>query len=368
MAATATRPSPNATTPTWLDTHDLKAPLNDPLDERFAAIVDELTRRGFLAAGAGAVAVAGLDACGPSGSPDDTPAGSATRRVTTPDGSITVPTHPTQVVSVDYFTGIFLVELGLVPAGGIDYSWVDPSTMYPPYVPILKKIPDIGQITSTDIEKVAALHPDLILGPTPGSRYDNSKGAIPKLKSLAPVGTVDFDQTGDWRGPLHQAAQLVNRTDQLQPIATAYQNAIDAAKTRYADLLATTVVSILDYSQDGTFALDLPRSTDGVMLADLGVRFGQASADNGTSTRELSVERIDDLADSDLILYRADATGTPTNGLQDVVKLQSWKNLPAVRAGHAYPIGWADLCTYRWARAALNSFTTILTRYHQDLR
>ena len=96
------------------------------------------------------------------------------------------------------------------------------------------------------------------------------------------------------------------------------------------------------------------------------MRCGRASADNGTNTRELSLERLDALADSDVILYRADATGAPGNGLASVVKLAAWKDLPAVRAGHAYPIGWADLCTYRWAEAAIADFTSILDKYRSN--
>jgi iron complex transport system substrate-binding protein len=331
------------------------------------APTDALTRRGLLAGGLGAATLLGLAACGSGGNGTSastaSPAAPASRTVTTGAGAFTVPNDPQRVVCIDFFTAIFLVELGLTPAGGIDFSWVDDSSMYPAYVPILKKLPDIGEITSTNFEKVTALQPDLILGPTPSSRYDNSKGAIKTLTAVAPVASVDFGQTGDWRGPLQQTADLVGRSEQLAPLVAAYQEAVSAAKQKYADLLASTVVSIVDYSDGGSFALDLPQSTDGVVLADLGVRFGKASADNGTNSRELSTERLSDLADSDIILYRADADGQPTSGLEKLVKLRGWQELPAVKAGHAYPIGWADVCTYRWASAAVADLGSILERY-----
>lgn len=338
---------------------------NPPVVDAFAEIVDELTRRGLLAGGLTAAAALGLSACGTQEPAAPSPTAS-TRTVRTVDGTVSVPADPRRVVCIDYFTGIFLVELGLPPAGGIDYSWVDDGSMFPAYVPILKRIPSIGEITSTKIEKVTALHPDLILGPTPGSRYDNSKGAMKTLTSVAPVASVDFGATGDWRGPFEQTANLVGRTARLAPLVASYRKAVETAKKTYADVLASTVVSVVDYSQDGVFALDLPRSTDGVVLADLGVRFGTASADNGSSTKELSLELLDELADSDLILYRADASGAPTNGLEKVVTRQAWKDLPAVRAGHTYPIGWADVCTYRWAEAAIADLTRILDTYRRQ--
>jgi iron complex transport system substrate-binding protein len=39
-----------------------------------------------------------------------------------------------------------------------------------------------------------------------------------------------------------------------------------------------------------------------------------------------------------------------------------------VKAGHVYPIGWADLCTYRWATAAITDFTAILDTYRKSAR
>jgi len=338
------------------------SPSFDPaVEAEFAAIVDSLTRRGFVAGGLALTVGAALAACGSEAS---APAiESATRTVTTGAGSFTVPTHPTRVVCIDYFTAIFLTELGLTPAGGIDYSWVDASSMYPAYVPLLKRLPNIGEITSTNYELVTALSPDLILGPTPGSQYDNSKGAMKTLSAVAPVASVDFGQTGDWRSPLLQAAQIVNREPQLEPLIAAYEKAVAAAKEKYADVLSDAVVSVIDYSQSGIFALDLPESSNGVILSDLGVRYGSASASNGTNSRELSLERLSDLADSDIILFRADASGAPISGLDDVVAMRAWKDLPAVRAGHAYPIGWADVCTYRWAGTAIGDFTSILDRY-----
>ncbi|MFJ3957610.1 ABC transporter substrate-binding protein [Arthrobacter sp. NPDC090010] len=339
------------------------------VDAEFARIVSELTRRGFLTGGLGAAALLGLSACGAGQpSPDGTGTSAAARVVTTTAGSFTVPAHPERVVCIDYFTAIFLVELGLTPAGGIDFSWVDGNSMFPDYVAALKKLPGIGEITSTDYEKVTALRPDLILGPTPGSRYDNSKGAMKTLTAVAPVASVDFGKTGDWRGPLEQTAELVNRKAQLEPLIASYRAAVNRVKEAQARVLSSAVVSVVDYSQDGNFALDLPQSTDGVVLADLGVRFGRASVDDGTSTREISVERLGELADSDIILFRADASGTPVNGVEKLVKLQTWKDLPAVRAGHAYPIGWADVCTYRWAEKAIADFSRILESYGKDQR
>jgi iron complex transport system substrate-binding protein len=332
-------------------------------DERSLQHWDDLTRRGLLGGGLGLAALAGLAACGSDG-PSAAPSAAPTERtVDTATGKVSVPADPARVVSIDYFTPIFCLELGLTPVGGIDFSWVDASSMYPDYIAPLKAMRNIGEITSTNFEQVVALTPDLILGPTPGSTYDNSKGALAKLDTVAPVATVDFGQTGDWRGPIAQCAEIIGRSDALEPLKAAYEKAIASAKATYADLIAGTTVTMIDYAGDGQFALDLPQSSSGLVLADLGMTFGAASADNGTNSVSLSYERLGDLADSDLILFRADAQGKPGGGLEEVFELDAWKRLPAVKAGHVYPAAWVDLCTYRWAELALTELTKIFDTY-----
>jgi iron complex transport system substrate-binding protein len=331
-------------------------------DAAFQQIVDELTRRGFLTGAAGAATLLGLAGCGadPAPASSGAPTAPASRTVDTAAGEVEVPADPARVVCIDYFSAIFALELGLTPVGGIDYSWVDDASMYPDYVGPLKELADIGEITATNFEKVAALRPDLILGPKAGSRYDNSEGALEKLGRVAPVASLDFGRTGDWRAPFAQAAEVLGRTERLAPLRASYERKVATTRAAYADLLESTVVTVVNYADGGQVGLDLPRSGDGVVLADLGVRFGAASADNGTNSAELSFENVPDLADSDVILYRANADGSPGAGLADLFDQRIWRDLPAVRAGRAHPVGWVDLCTYRWAELAVDGFAAVL--------
>lgn len=337
----------------------------DMADPALSSPSNELSRRRFIG-GAAAASLLTLSACDSSGSARSPQPTASTRIVDTAQGKIPVPADPQRVVCIDYFTAIFLLELGLTPIGGIDYSWVDRSTMYPPYIAPLKDLNSIGQITATNYEKVTALDPDLILGPTPGSRYDNSKGAMATLSAVAPVASVNFGKTGDWRAPFAQAADIVNRTAKLAPLIAGYDQTVASIKAKYAGLLTTTSVTIVDYAQSGQYAVDLANSGSGVVLADVGIKFAKASAAPGDESRSLSFEDIDQLSDSDIILYRSNVTGKPGTGLANVFALDGWKQLPAVRAGHTYPIGWIDLCTYRWAQLALNDFAAILEKYRES--
>ena len=327
------------------------------LRTRTPVIVDDLTRRTIL----GALGIAGallLTGC----TTGQEPTAGGTRKVRTPQGVYTVPADPKRVVCIDYYSGIFLTELGLAPVGGIDYSWVDASTMYEPYIPKLKAIPDIGQITATDTEKAAALHPDLILGPTPGSLYDNSPGAMAKLATIAATATIDFGKTGDWRAPYRQAADEVGRTAEHDRLEKAYLDAVADVKSRRSDIIAATTIASLNYAQDGNFSIDLAPSSAGVLYSDLGLGFPARARGTGSNGVELSTEHLDALADATMIVYRADGSGAAQNGLAEVLALPAWKELPAVKAGNVFPITWIDLCGYRWAQSALGQLDTLLGR------
>lgn len=318
------------------------------VDEQWLEIVDSLTRRGFIWSGAGAAALAVLAACGSDG------ASTASSNPGTGAAASSVPTTPQRIVSIDYFTAIFLVELGVTPAGAIDFSWVDDSSMYPPYVPVLKTIPSIGEITATNLESVVQLTPDLVIGPTPGSRYDNSPGALDALHARFPTVSVDFGTSGDWRPPFAATADAVGRRAQLDELIAGYQASLASVKAAHADTLAATTWALLSYAEDGSVSIDMPDSTAGVVLTDLGVRWTSAVAGKTGGYQDLSLEQIDQLADADAILFRADGTGAPLNGLADVFAYAGWNNLPAAKAGRVLPITWSDLCTYRWAQLALD--------------
>lgn len=331
--------------------------MNADVRTRSPLVVDDLSRRTLL----GALSIAGalvLAGC----TTDTETASGRTRTVCTPQGEYTVPADPKRVVCIDYYSGIFLTELGLAPVGGIDYSWVDASSMFEPYIPKLRAIPDIGEITATNTEKVAARRPDLILGPTPGSTYDNSPGAMAKLAKIAPTATIDFGATGDWRGPYEQAADEVNRVVEHDRLKQAYLHAVARVKAARADAIASTTIASLNYAQDGNFSVDLAPSSAGVVYSDLGLTFTAPARGTGANGVELSTERLDALADATMIVYRADTSGAPQNGLADVLALPAWQELPAVKAGNVFPITWIDLCGYRWAQSALEQLDALIGR------
>ena len=61
--------------------------------------------------------------------------------------------------------------------------------------------------------------------------------------------------------------------------------------------------------------------------------------------RQLSLERVGDLADATVVLYGAGSDGKPYADTAKLLKSNVFKSLPAAKAGHVYPLrSWFAYC------------------------
>jgi len=303
------------------------------VDEQFRRIADELTRRGFLTSGLGSAALLGLAACGSSGHGHGDGSSSHTRRVSSVNGAITVPGQPKRVVSLDSFTMGAMFDLGQDPAGvySAGEQYVEPQ-----FLAKWRAIPKVsggtvgGQI---EVEKVAALQPDLILG------IDASKPPYAQLKQIAPTVILPFSaSTTPWKDMASDTATALGRTDQLHALQRTYSSKAAEIKKRYADVLAHTRWDILQggFTQ-GQYWLYGPGSPIGGILADAGVQYASGSASvAGSGQQSVSYERIDRLADADALFYYATNSGAPANMGPQLFAEAGFKRLVAVRDKHLY--------------------------------
>jgi iron complex transport system substrate-binding protein len=302
-----------------------------------------LSRRGLLGGVLGLGAAAGLAACGSSGGSAADPGGStsgsgtpsssapSTRTVDSANGPIEVPAQPQRVVCVDSFSMAALFDLGLDPVGIYDAGeqYVEPQ-----FLTKWKAIPKIsggsvaGQI---DVEKVAALNPDLILG------IDAMKPPYDELKAIAPTVILSFSTaTHPWKQMPAATAEAVGLTSALTTLEQQYAARTAELKKTYASVLAKTRWDILQGGFDqGQFWLYGPKSDTGGILADAGARFASGSAGVGVE-KGISYEEIGTLHDSDAILYYTTNDGKPANLAPALFGQTLWKQLPAVQAGRLY--------------------------------
>ncbi len=305
------------------------------IDAEFDRLVEALTRRGLLSGGLGAATLAGLAGCSADQTAPAPSSSAATRRVDSARGPIMVPARPARVVSTDWFVNNTLYDLGVTPVGV-----QDPGAQYiaPRYRGAWTKAAKVNT-TSIQVEKIAALQPDLIIG-TDGA-------AVPDelYRQLTAVAPTVLAVASPWQDMVRTVAEAMNRVDALQQLENRLADRAVAIKTGYADLLDRFRWDVLQGGFDqGRFYVYGPNSLAGLVLAPAGVRFAEASlaaakiTKPGVGIQSLSYENIDRLRDADAIAYYATYDGKPNNLGPQLFAQQLWKNLPAVKAGRLVPI------------------------------
>jgi len=314
---------------------------------------DDLTRRAAIS-GFVAAALLGLGAC--STEPSATPSPSATaasRTVTTSHGPLVVPTDPRRIVSVHSWTTESLFDLGITPIGVEDAG-----AEYVParYLSTWKGIDKVITGSTLNAEKIAALHPDLIVGVS----VPYLDKVYQQLSAIAPTAFIPFD--GDWKNYATSTAAFVNQAKKLDALKAGYDAKITQAKADYADVLATKKWDVIQGGFDqGNYWIYGPDSTMGQILTELGARFASASAAvKGDNTNSVSYEKAGLLSDADFILYYQNNDGSPANNISQLFAAAPFKKLAAARPGHL--IGTPDFLagSYGDATGALDTIVKAL--------
>ncbi|WP_280339196.1 ABC transporter substrate-binding protein [Nocardia neocaledoniensis] len=294
-------------------------------------------RLGAATAGA-VIALSALVGCGTDTAAVDsaTSAGeSATfpRTLETAKGPVTIPAAPKRVVVLDTAELDSVTLLGITPVGAV-VPHTKTAGGFPDYLKAgLGEVSDVGPLLEPNLERIAALRPDLILS----SRIRHDK-IYDKLSGIAP--TVLTETTGGpWKANLAVHAAALGRDDaaatalrKYEDRARALGDAIKASRNGVAP--TASVVRFLA----GPTRLYQNTSFSGVVLADVGLSrpASQTSTDPKKTMTEVSPEEID-RADADLIFVATidDPGKTPKNA---ITSGPVWQDLRAVRDGKVYEV------------------------------
>lgn len=238
----------------------------------------------------------------------DTPGGGAVSNAAFPltvehiFGNTTVPEQPERIVTLGVTDADVVLALGSVPVGNT--GMVIYKSGLGPWAESLVGDAELTRIESDskpNLEQVAGLEPDLIIGVSAG--FDEETYAL--LSKIAPTVAR----------PTGTAAYAVPRDQATESIATAMGLAAKGTELNHRtdNLIAETVatnpkfagktgLAVMPY--DGTYGACLPGDGRGQFLTSLGFRIPEsiASKDTGESFYvEVSAENID-LLDSDVML------------------------------------------------------------------
>ncbi|MDR6433233.1 iron complex transport system substrate-binding protein [Brucella pseudogrignonensis] len=237
-------------------------------------------------------------------------------------GSVQVPVRPHCVVSLhDFSLTTQLLELGVTPCGSSGRKRLFTDTIYRGASQRYdtSDIQYVGTHQAPDIETIAALKPDLIVG------LSYHAALRDKLSAIAPVVLLPLREEGI-RSYAEQLADLVGKRHRYDELNHEYQDVVSEFGKRVKNPASITVTPIEIY-RDG-FRI-IGRGGMEQVIDDFGL--GHVPAyENSSSDIPYSLERLSDF-DSDIIIDTYEEMldeEAETRAFRSTVQ---WRNLFAVR-------------------------------------
>ena len=235
---------------------------------------------------------------------------------------------PKRIVALNWDLAEQLIELDVTPVGVPnikDYTtWV-----VKPAIP--ESVQDVGTRAEPNMEKLAALKPDVILVAEP------QKDLIPRLKTIAPVlyyQTYNADQDSAKAAieNFNNIAHLVGKTDLAEQKLQAMHNRFSELKQQINVAFAGQMPSIaaMRFANQTSIYLYAKNSTTDYVIKQLGLTTAlpQPAKEWGIVQKRLT--DLQHLKDG-YVIYFGPVTDTQEAQLN---KSMLWKAMPFVRNGH----------------------------------
>jgi iron complex transport system substrate-binding protein len=222
-----------------------------------------------------------------------------------------------------------LLALGVKPVGAVQ-SWTgDP--WYDHIKDQMEGVKDVGTESEPNLEAIAALKPDLIIG-----NKLRQEQIYEQLNTIAP--TV-FAETlkGDWKENFMLYAKAVNKEEKGQEVMNAYNNRIEELKEKLGDKL-NMKVSIVRFLA-GDVRIYHKDSFSGVILDQLGFARPESQDVNDFAEKGVTKERIPAM-DGDILFYFTYETGDgeALKVEEDWINDPLFQNLNVAKQGKVYKV------------------------------
>lgn len=267
-------------------------------------------------------------------------------------GETEVPGAPTRVVVLDSSFLDASIALGLPPIGATEGL---SGASLPAYLgDVTTGIELVGTTTEPNLEQIAALEPDLILG-----AKVRHEALYPLLSGIAP--TVFSETSGtDWKSQVRLTGEALNRSDDAEALLAEFDTRA-AAVGEEIGAAGTTAVIIRFIP--GQIRLYGPTTFSGSVLTQVGFDLGDRGYDPQYGMGVISPEQTE-LIDADVIFAtnpEAESGGAVVTDRAAVESL--WTSLPAVQAGKQFDIldsTWMTGIGVIGANAILDDLETFL--------
>lgn len=242
-----------------------------------------------------------------------TPAAGESRTIKHAMGTETLTGTPQRVVILTNEGTEALLTVGIKPVGAVK-SWVgDP--WYDHIKADMEGVEVVGEETQPNIELIAGLKPDLIIG----NKVRHEK-IYDQLKQIAPT-VFSEDLAGDWKINFALYTEAVNKKAEGEKAIADFDKRVEEVKSKLGDK-AKTKVSVVRFTA-GEVRTYMKDTFSGVLLNQLGIA-RPADQDKNEFVEKLTKERIPAM-DGDVMFYFVQQDPGATDGDQAA---QEWMNEP----------------------------------------
>ncbi|GIP37640.1 iron siderophore-binding protein [Paenibacillus sp. J31TS4] len=243
-------------------------------------------------------------------------------------GTTKIPATPKKVVILTNEGTEALLAMGIKPVGAVNSYVGDP--WYPHIKDKMKDVTPLGKEDQPNLEAIAALQPDLIIG--------NKMRQEKVYEQLSAIAPTVFSETlrGDWKENFKLYAEALNRKAEGDKVMADFTANVNAFKEKAGDKL-NTKVSVVRF-MPGKIRIYYKDTFTGVLFKELGLK-RPASQDKEEFAAEVSKERVPEM-DGDVLFYftydLGDGKGKQVE--QELLNDPLWKNLPVVKNNKAFKV------------------------------
>ncbi|MFC7439668.1 ABC transporter substrate-binding protein [Laceyella putida] len=251
-----------------------------------------------------------------------------TRTIQHAMGTTKVPAEPKRVVVLTNEGLEAALALGVKPVGAVESFTAKP--FYKHLLAETKGVKTVGNEHEPNLETIASLKPDLIIG----NKMRQEK-VYSQLNAIAPTVFAE-ELRGDWKVNFDLYAKALNKEAEGKKVLADYEKKVQEVKQNAGDLLQQKV-SVIRFMA-GKTRIYQQQSFTGVLLKDVGFARTELGQKDDFAM-EISKEQIPQ-GDGDIIFYFTYDEGDKKGDAQEqeITNDPLWKNLTAVKNNRAFKV------------------------------
>ncbi|WP_079507029.1 ABC transporter substrate-binding protein [Mesobacillus jeotgali] len=244
-------------------------------------------------------------------------------------GTTTLEKTPKKIVILTNEGTEALLALGVTPVGAVQ-SWTgDP--WYDHIAEDMKDVQVVGVESQVNVEAIAALQPDLIIG-----NKMRQEDIYEQLKAIAPTVFAE-DLRGNWKNNFELYAKAVNKEEKGKEVLAAYDQRIEDLKEKLGDKV-NTEVSMVRFMA-GDVRIYHKDSFSGVILEQIGLARPENQNKDDFAEKGVTKERIPAM-DGDILFYFTydEGDGKATDVEKDWIEDPLFQNLEVAKKGEVHKV------------------------------